>query len=180
MNYHTPLPAFSSYGVPPSQGWVQLNRERQAVEANLQTMANQERAASPYVAELLAALVKDCADGSQRACSDLRKVRGKPATYFIVSGGVFQTLSSSEHRRREGIKQEYSERLAQIVAAIAASSGAPSFSSLHPGLAGFGSLNPATEEQKARNLVWFVVALGGMSALFLFPALWQDLTGKKK
>ena len=86
MNYHTPLPAFSSYGVPPSQGWVQLNRERQAVEANLQTMANQERAASPYVAELLAALVKDCADGSQRACSDLRKVRGSPPPILLCLG----------------------------------------------------------------------------------------------
>tara|TARA_R110002110_G_scaffold150971_3_gene343086 strand:- start:532 stop:681 length:150 start_codon:yes stop_codon:yes gene_type:complete len=44
----------------------------------------------------------------------------------------------------------------------------------------YAAVAPATQEQKGRNLVWFVAIMGGISALYLFPALWKDITGKKK
>ena len=42
----------------------------------------------------------------------------------------------------------------------------------------YGSV-PATKEQQSRNLTLFIVILGGISALYLFPELWKDLKGEK-
>ena len=36
-----------------------------------------------------------------------------------------------------------------------------------------------TKEQQSKNMMWFVVILGGISAYYLFPELWKDLKGAK-